>query len=175
MLFVVVKTTESEEWTSLFITVNKYRFCISVIGYINIQIIGIGYKTQYRSITTCNASVTSYTAANPVSLPCLDETSLPADIPSYLSSQGTLAERQDGYVASESGGSHQYISSSIGGFYTPPKDINGNSLYIHQGFSKSGSGPREFNPDPPPLDISSALVSLRPWHTHTHTRTHTGA
>ncbi len=40
--------TESEEWTSLlfmyFITVNKYRFCISVIGYINIQIIGIGYK-----------------------------------------------------------------------------------------------------------------------------------
>ncbi len=27
-----------------FITVNKYRFCISVIGYINVQIIGIGYK-----------------------------------------------------------------------------------------------------------------------------------
>ncbi len=27
-----------------FITVNKYQFCISVIGYINIQIIGIGYK-----------------------------------------------------------------------------------------------------------------------------------
>ncbi len=26
-----------------FITVNKYRFCISVIGYINLQIIGIGY------------------------------------------------------------------------------------------------------------------------------------
>ncbi len=43
-LFVVVKTTESEEWTSLFITVNKYRFCISVIGYINMQIIGIGSK-----------------------------------------------------------------------------------------------------------------------------------
>ncbi len=40
--FVVVKMTErrknqSEEWTSLlfiyFLTVNKYRFCISVIGY----------------------------------------------------------------------------------------------------------------------------------------------
>ncbi len=32
--------------TSLFITVNKYRFCISVIGNINMQIIGIviGYK-----------------------------------------------------------------------------------------------------------------------------------
>ncbi len=27
-----------------FRTVNKYWFCISVIGYINIQIIGIGYK-----------------------------------------------------------------------------------------------------------------------------------
>ncbi len=40
---------------------------------------------------------------------------------------------------------------------------------------------REFNPDPPPLDISSALVSLRPprgvrgtrTHTHTHIHTHT--
>ncbi len=25
-------------------TVNKYRFCVSVIGYINMQIIDIGYK-----------------------------------------------------------------------------------------------------------------------------------
>ncbi len=54
-LFVVVKMTErrkklSEEWTYFtllfinFITVNKYQFCISVIGYINVQIIGIGSK-----------------------------------------------------------------------------------------------------------------------------------
>ncbi len=60
--FVVVKMTErrknqSEEWTYFtllfiyFITVNKYRFCISVIGYINVQIIGIVIKYQYRSIT----------------------------------------------------------------------------------------------------------------------------
>ncbi len=58
-LFVVVKTTErrknqSEEWTSLlyiyFITVNKYRFCISVIGYINMQIIDIGYKKKSISV-----------------------------------------------------------------------------------------------------------------------------
>ncbi len=41
---------QSEEWTYFtllyiyFITVNKYWFCILVIGYINIQIIGIGYK-----------------------------------------------------------------------------------------------------------------------------------
>lgn len=63
-----------------------------------------------------------------VSVPCVDETNLPADIPSYLSSQGTLAERQDGYVASESGSSHQYISSSVGGFYMPPKDMNSKTL-----------------------------------------------
>ncbi len=55
LFFVVVKMTEmrknqSEEWTYFnllfmyFITVNKYWFCISVIGYINMQIIGIGYK-----------------------------------------------------------------------------------------------------------------------------------
>jgi len=57
-LFVVVKMTErrksqSEGWTYFnllfiyFITVNKYGFCISVIGYINMQIIGIGYKKIY--------------------------------------------------------------------------------------------------------------------------------
>ncbi len=58
--FVVVKMTErrkNQSFTQLFIyfiTVNKYRFCISVIGYINMQIIGmgIGYKKKlYRSIT----------------------------------------------------------------------------------------------------------------------------
>ncbi len=55
MFFVVVKMTErrknqSEEWTDFtqlfiyFISVNKYQFCISVIGNINMQIMGIGYK-----------------------------------------------------------------------------------------------------------------------------------
>ncbi len=43
------RKNQSEEWiyfTQLFIyfiTVNIYRFCISVIGYINMQIIGIGF------------------------------------------------------------------------------------------------------------------------------------
>ncbi len=49
------RKNQSEEWTYFtllfiyFITVNKYRFCISVIGYINMQIIGIviGYKKIY--------------------------------------------------------------------------------------------------------------------------------
>lgn len=58
-------------------------------------------------------------------LPCTDETNLPSDIPSYLSSQGTLAERQDGYVPSESGSNYQYVSSSMGGFYLQPKDMKG--------------------------------------------------
>ncbi len=59
--FVVVKMTEtrknqSEEWTYFillfiyFITVNKYWFCISVIRYINVQIIGIGYKKKSISV-----------------------------------------------------------------------------------------------------------------------------
>ncbi len=38
-----------------FITVNKYRFCLSVIGYINMQITGIVIKNQYRSITNENS------------------------------------------------------------------------------------------------------------------------
>lgn len=62
-------------------------------------------------------------------LPFTDETNLPSDIPSYLSSQGTLAERQDGYVPSESGSNYQYVSSSMGGFYLQPKDMKGIAPY----------------------------------------------
>lgn len=58
----------------------------------------------------------------------IDETNLPADIPSYLSSQGTLADRQDGYVSSESGSHHQFITSSGGGFFLPQHDSNGKCL-----------------------------------------------
>ncbi len=65
-LFLVVKMTErrknqSEEWTYFtqlfiyFITVNKYRFCISVIGYINMQIIGIGFG--YKKNTNIGRSL----------------------------------------------------------------------------------------------------------------------
>ncbi|XP_045144935.1 leucine-rich repeats and immunoglobulin-like domains protein 3 [Echinops telfairi] len=54
-----------------------------------------------------------------------DETNLPADIPSYLSSQGTLADRQDGYVSSESGSHHQFITTSGGGYFLAPHDSNG--------------------------------------------------
>ncbi|XP_059101601.1 leucine-rich repeats and immunoglobulin-like domains protein 3 [Peromyscus eremicus] len=54
-----------------------------------------------------------------------DETNLPADIPSYLSSQGTLADRQDGYISSESGSHHQFVTSSGGGFFLPQHDSTG--------------------------------------------------
>ncbi|XP_032029093.1 leucine-rich repeats and immunoglobulin-like domains protein 3 [Hylobates moloch] len=54
-----------------------------------------------------------------------DETNLPADTPSYLSSQGTLADRQDGYVSSESGSHHQFVTSSGAGFFLPQHDSSG--------------------------------------------------
>ncbi len=57
------RKNQSEEWTYFpllfiyFITVNKYRFCISVIGYINQY--RIGYKNQYQSITSIDQIETS--------------------------------------------------------------------------------------------------------------------
>ncbi|XP_036308529.1 leucine-rich repeats and immunoglobulin-like domains protein 2 isoform X6 [Pipistrellus kuhlii] len=56
-----------------------------------------------------------------------EELNLPADIPSYLSSQGTLSEPQEGYSNSEAG-SHQQLM--------PP--ANG---YVHKG-ADGGSGTR---------------------------------
>ncbi|XP_007429246.2 leucine-rich repeats and immunoglobulin-like domains protein 3, partial [Python bivittatus] len=55
-----------------------------------------------------------------------DETNLPADIPSYLSSQGTLAERQDGYGSSENGSQHHFVQSSpMGGYFFQQRESNG--------------------------------------------------
>ncbi|XP_058047386.1 leucine-rich repeats and immunoglobulin-like domains protein 3 isoform X5 [Ahaetulla prasina] len=55
-----------------------------------------------------------------------DETNLPADIPSYLSSQGTLAERQDGYGSSENGSQHHFVQSSpMGGYFFQQRQSNG--------------------------------------------------
>lgn len=52
---------------------------------------------------------------------------LPADIPSYLSSQGTLSEPQEGYSNSEAG-SHQQLMPSL---------TNG---YAHKGTDGEVSG-----------------------------------
>lgn len=46
----------------------------------------------------------------------LDEMNLPADIPSYLSSQGTLSEPQEGYTNSEAG-SHQQLMPPLSNGY----------------------------------------------------------
>lgn len=46
-----------------------------------------------------------------------DEMTLPADIPSYLSSQGTLSEPQEGYSNSEAG-SHQQLMPPLSNGYT---------------------------------------------------------
>lgn len=45
-----------------------------------------------------------------------EELNLPADIPSYLSSQGTLSEPQEGYSNSEAG-SHQQLMHPISNGY----------------------------------------------------------
>uniref|UniRef100_A0A8C1E8E9 Ig-like domain-containing protein n=1 Tax=Cyprinus carpio carpio TaxID=630221 RepID=A0A8C1E8E9_CYPCA len=98
---------EEDGWTTVGIVIIAVVCCVVGTSLVWVVII---YHTRRRN-EDCSVTNT-------------DETNLPADIPSYLSSQGTLAERQDGYMASESGGSHQYISSSTAGFYMPPKDIN---------------------------------------------------
>ncbi|KAJ7331786.1 hypothetical protein JRQ81_013966, partial [Phrynocephalus forsythii] len=55
-----------------------------------------------------------------------EEVNLPADIPSYLSSQGTLSEPQEGYSNSEAGSNQQLMPPSSG--------------YMHKG-KDGGTGP----------------------------------
>ncbi|XP_053101610.1 leucine-rich repeats and immunoglobulin-like domains protein 2 isoform X1 [Hemicordylus capensis] len=55
-----------------------------------------------------------------------EEVNLPADIPSYLSSQGTLSEPQEGYSNSEAGSNQQLMPPSNG--------------YMHKG-TDGGTGP----------------------------------
>ncbi|XP_059360653.1 leucine-rich repeats and immunoglobulin-like domains protein 3 isoform X1 [Carassius carassius] len=98
---------EEDGWTTVGIVIIAVVCCVVGTSLVWVVII---YHTRRRN-EDCSVTNT-------------DETNLPTDIPSYLSSQGTLAEHQDGYMTSESGGSHPYISSSIGGLYMPPKDIS---------------------------------------------------
>ncbi|XP_072528739.1 leucine-rich repeats and immunoglobulin-like domains protein 3 [Salminus brasiliensis] len=103
-----VSGSEEDGWTTVGIVIIAVVCCVVGTSLVWVVII---YHTRRRN-EDCSVTNT-------------DETNLPADIPSYLSSQGTLAERQDGYVPSESGSNHQYMSSSMGGFYMQPKDMNG--------------------------------------------------
>uniref|UniRef100_A0A8C7TKQ4 Ig-like domain-containing protein n=1 Tax=Oncorhynchus mykiss TaxID=8022 RepID=A0A8C7TKQ4_ONCMY len=109
-------------WTTVGIVIIAVVCCVVGTSLVWVVII---YHTRRRN-EDCSVTNT-------------DETNLPADIPSYLSSQGTLADRQDGYVPSESGsGNHQFMASSMSGFYMQPKDMNGRraalSLEMHGDF-----------------------------------------
>lgn len=95
--------TDEDAWATVGIVIIAVVCCVVGTSLVWVVII---YHTRRRNE---NCSVTN-----------TDETNLPADIPSYLSSQGTLADRQDGYIPSESGSSHQYSA-----FYLQSKDMNG--------------------------------------------------
>uniref|UniRef100_A0AAY4EIH8 Ig-like domain-containing protein n=1 Tax=Denticeps clupeoides TaxID=299321 RepID=A0AAY4EIH8_9TELE len=103
-----VGSSDDDGWTTVGIVIIAVVCCVVGTSLVWVVII---YHTRRRN-EDCSVTNT-------------DETNLPADIPSYLSSQGTLADRQEGYVPSESGSSHQYMAPSIGGFYMQPKDLNG--------------------------------------------------
>ncbi|XP_043964410.1 leucine-rich repeats and immunoglobulin-like domains protein 3 [Gambusia affinis] len=99
---------DDDGWTTVGIVIIAVVCCVVGTSLVWVVII---YHTRRRN-EDCSVTNT-------------DETNLPADIPSYLSSQGTLADRQDAYIPSESGSSHQYIASSYSGFYLQAKDMNG--------------------------------------------------
>lgn len=58
-----------------------------------------------------------------------EELNLPADIPSYLSSQGTLSEPQEGYSNSEAG-SHQQLMPPANGYLHKGADGTDSLLYM---------------------------------------------
>uniref|UniRef100_A0A665TUS0 Ig-like domain-containing protein n=1 Tax=Echeneis naucrates TaxID=173247 RepID=A0A665TUS0_ECHNA len=109
--------SDDDGWTTVGIVIIAVVCCVVGTSLVWVVII---YHTRRRN-EDCSVTNT-------------DETNLPADIPSYLSSQGTLADRQDGYIPSESGSSHQYMPSSISGFYLQPKDMNV-FIFLHSGCS----------------------------------------
>lgn len=69
-----------------------------------------------------------------------DEMNLPADIPSYLSSQGTLSEPQEGYSNSENGSHQQLMPSHANGYVHKGTDGNimlfssSKGLFLHKGY-----------------------------------------
>ncbi|XP_077565711.1 leucine-rich repeats and immunoglobulin-like domains protein 3 [Stigmatopora nigra] len=100
--------SDDDGWTTVGIVIIAVVCCVVGTSLVWVVII---YHTRRRN-EDCSVTNT-------------DETHLPADIPSYLSSQGTLADRQDSYMPSEGGSGHQYMASTISGFYLQSKDVNG--------------------------------------------------
>lgn len=60
-----------------------------------------------------------------------DEINLPADIPSYLSSQGTLSEPQEGYSNSEAG-SHQQLMPPLSNGYVHKSTDGESSSFLNE-------------------------------------------
>ncbi|XP_069485962.1 leucine-rich repeats and immunoglobulin-like domains protein 3 [Ambystoma mexicanum] len=99
---------EDDGWATVGIVIIAVVCCVVGTSLVWVVII---YHTRRRN-EDCSVTNT-------------DETNLPADIPSYLSSQGTLAERQDGYSSSENGSHHHFITSAIGGYILQQRDSDG--------------------------------------------------
>ncbi|XP_068132710.1 leucine-rich repeats and immunoglobulin-like domains protein 3 [Hyperolius riggenbachi] len=98
---------EDDEWATVGIVIIAVVCCVVGTSLVWVVII---YHTR-RKNEDCSVTNT-------------DETNLPVDTPSYLSSQGTLAERQEGYISSENG-SHHFIASSMSGYFMQQRDANG--------------------------------------------------
>ncbi|NP_001103840.1 leucine-rich repeats and immunoglobulin like domains 3 S homeolog precursor [Xenopus laevis] len=99
-----IQTAEDDGWATAGIVIIAVVCCVVGTSLVWVVII---YHTR-RKNEDCSVTNT-------------DETNLPVDTPSYLSSQGTLAERQDGYGSSETG-SHQFIASSMSGYFLQQRD-----------------------------------------------------
>ncbi|KAM4748873.1 leucine-rich repeats and immunoglobulin-like domains protein 3 [Rhinophrynus dorsalis] len=100
-------TLEDDGWATVGVVIIAVVCCVVGTSLVWVVII---YHTRRRN-EDCSVTNT-------------DETSLPVDTPSYLSSQGTLAERQEGYGSSENE-SHQFITSSMSGYFLQQRDNNG--------------------------------------------------
>uniref|UniRef100_A0A8C7IPG5 Leucine rich repeats and immunoglobulin like domains 3 n=1 Tax=Oncorhynchus kisutch TaxID=8019 RepID=A0A8C7IPG5_ONCKI len=151
--------SDEDGWTTVGIVIIAVVCCVVGTSLVWVVII---YHTRRRN-EDCSVTNT-------------DETNLPADIPSYLSSQGTLADRQDGYIPSESGsGNHQFMASSMSGFYMQPKDMNGRrgalSLEMHGdllGYEYIGHGGGHRSPALP-LPRTHQLSPQERQHVHRRT------
>ncbi|GCB75875.1 leucine-rich repeats and immunoglobulin-like domains protein 3 [Scyliorhinus torazame] len=90
---------EEDGWSTIGIVIIAVVCCVVGTSLVWVVII---YHTRRKS-EDCSVTNT-------------DETHLPADIPSYLSSQGTLSDRQEGYGRSEAGSHHQLMAASMNGY-----------------------------------------------------------
>ncbi|XP_048409020.1 leucine-rich repeats and immunoglobulin-like domains protein 2 isoform X2 [Stegostoma tigrinum] len=76
----------------------------------------VNVKMEDMGMYSCMAQNTAGGISANATLTVLDEMNLPADIPSYLSSQGTLSEPQEGYSNSEAGSHQQLMASTTHGY-----------------------------------------------------------